>query len=297
MMYRLKIRIIIKFLQTNRSFEPILFSFILIGLNYSVCFSQDLYNREHSLKYAEYLFSSQQYSLAAEEYERLVYFDNNDISIKFKLIKSYRLSGELNSGIRRLYSFYGKSIDSMPDLLAAEFVKLQLLTDSLSVAEKFLQQNSRLSSENKSVYQSCNLLLSGDYTRANLLAQESRRRNPAFPSGILNLTEKASKIKFKSPLLAGGFSAVVPGTGKFYTKNWADGFFSMLFVAGNTWQSYRGFKEHGIKSFYGWAFASLSASFYIGNIFGSVKAAKRYNKNKSNEIDDQVFEFVRTDSF
>jgi hypothetical protein len=182
-------------------------------------------------------------------------------------------------------------------MLAAEFVKLQMLTDSLSIAEKFLQQNSRLSPEDRLVYQSFNLLLRGDYTKASLFAKESKGRNPAFPSGILNLTDKASKLKFKSPFLAGGFSAIIPGTGKFYTKNWADGFFSMLFVAGNAWQSYRGFKEHGIKSGFGWAFAGLSASFYVGNIFGAVKAAKRYNKNKRNEIDNQVFDFVRSDSF
>ena len=71
----------------------------------------------------------------------------------------------------------------------------------------------------------------------------------------------------------------------------------MLFVAANAWQAYRGFNEHGIKSTYGWTFASLSASFYIGNIFGAVKAAKRYNKNKRNEIDNQVFDFVRSDNF
>ena len=185
----------------------------------------------------------------------------------------------------------------MPHMLATEFVKLQLLTDSLSVVEKFLQQNSRLSPEDKLVYQSCNLLLSDDYTKASLLVKEAASKNPAFPAGIIKLTDKAGKVKFKSPFIAAGFSAIIPGTGKFYTKNWADGFFAMLFVGGNAWQAYRGFHEHGLKSGYGWAFASLSASFYIGNVFGAVKAAKRYNKNKRNEIDNQVFEFVRADRF
>lgn len=283
--------------QQTKNYHRIIVSFIFFALYPTFCFSQNLYDREHSQKYALYLYSSQQYVLAAEEYERLVYFDKSDVGFKYNLIKSYRLSGELKTGISRIYSFYGKSLDTIPHLLATEYIKLQLLTDSLSVAEKFLKQNRNLFPEDKLVYQSCNLLLSGEYTEASLLAKESKATNPAFPSGILNLTEKASEIKFKSPYIAGGFSAVIPGTGKFYTKNWVDGFFSMLFVAGNTWQSYRGFKEHGIKSGYGWVFASLSASFYIGNIFGAVKAAKRYNKIKTNEIDNQVFEFVRTDSF
>jgi len=283
--------------QQTKNYYRIIVSFIFFALYPTFCFSQNLYDRKHSQKYAEYLSSSHQYSLAAEEYERLVYFDNSNVSFKYNLIKSYRFSGELKSGINRIYSFYGKSLDTMPDMLATEFIKLQLLTDSLSVAEKFIQNSSKISIEDKAVYTSCTLLLSGKYSQASLLAKESKGINPAFPSGILNLTYKASNIKFKSPFLAAGFSAIVPGTGKFYTKNWADGFFSMLFVAGNAWQSYRGFKEHGIKSGYGWVFASLSTSFYIGNIFGAVKAAKRYNKNKRNDIDNQVSEFVRTDSY
>jgi len=287
----------IKFLKTSRVLQVLLISFIIVGLHPPLCLSQDLYNKEHSQQYAEYLSISQQYTLATEEYERLVYFDSSNVGFKYKLVKSYRLSGDLKSGIKRVYSFYGNSLDTMPQMLATEFVKLQLLTDSLSVVEKFLQQNSRLSPEDKLVYQSCNLLLSDDYTKASLLVKEAASKNPAFPAGIIKLTDKAGKVKFKSPFIAAGFSAIIPGTGKFYTKNWADGFFAMLFVGGNAWQAYRGFHEHGLKSGYGWAFASLSASFYIGNVFGAVKAAKRYNKNKRNEIDNQVFEFVRADRF
>jgi hypothetical protein len=274
-----------------------LISFIIVGLYPPPCLSQDLYNKEHSQQYAEYLSVSQQYTLAAEEYERLVYFDTSNVVFKYKLVKSYRLSGDLKSGIKRVYSFYGNSLDTMPQMLATEFVKLQLLTDSLSVAENFIQRKNKLTLENKTVFQSCNLLLSGEYNQASLLVKEGASKNPAFPAGIIKLTDKAVMVKFKSPFIAAGFSAIIPGTGKFYTKNWADGVFAMLFVGGNAWQAYRGFHEHGLKSGYGWAFASLSASFYIGNVFGAVKAARRYNKNKRNEINNKVFEFVRADSF
>lgn len=287
----------IKFLQTNRAHRIILISLILFGSQSLICFSQDLYNLEHSQKYAEYLFSSHQHALAAEEYERLVFFDSSNIGFKYNLIKSYRLSGDLNSGIRRIYSFYGNSLDTMPQILATEYVKIQLLSDSLPVVTNFIQRKNKLSLENKAVFQSCNLLLSGEYNRASLLAKEAAADNSAFPAEIIILADKAAKIKLKNPFLAGSFSAIIPGSGKFYTRNWSDGVLSMLFVVGNAWQAYRGFNEHGIKSGYGWVFASLSASFYIGNVFGSVKAAKRYNKNKKNEIDNKVFEIVRSDRF
>ena len=288
---------IIKFLQTNRIIRIKLISFILFASFPLFCNSQNLYNMEQSQKYAEYLFTSQQHLLAVEEYERLIYFDENNVSFKHKLIKSYRLSGDINSGIDRIYSFYGNSLYTMPQSLATEFIKLQLLSDSLSVAEKFIQQNNTLSLENKTIFQSYKLLLSGDYYGANLYIKNAADNNLTFPANIKVLAENAEKMKFKSPFLAAGFSAIIPGTGKFYTKNWTDGIISMLFVAGNAWQAYRGFSEKGLKSGYGWAFAGLSASFYVGNIFGSVKAVRRYNKIKKNEIDNQIFEFFRSDSF
>jgi hypothetical protein len=288
---------ITKFLKTNGTLLPALINLILIGSYSSLSYSQDLYSKENSKKYAEYLSSSQQHILAAEEYERLVYFDTTNVSFKYMLVREYRLSGDLNAGIKHVYSYYGNSLDSMPQLLGTEFVRLQLLTDSLSVAQKYILHKNKLSSGSKLVFQSCGLLLSGDYSGANILAKDAAVRNPDFPSRMLTLTDKAAKIKFKSPFVAAGFSAIIPGTGKFYTKNWTDGIFAMLFVGGNAWQAYRGFHEHGVKSGYGWAFASLSASFYIGNIFGAAKAAKRYNKNKRNEIDNQVFEIVRSDNF
>ena len=297
MILETKINITTKFLRAGEVLR-IIFIGLIMYTSYSLpCWSQDLYNMEHSLKYAEYLFSGRQFSLAAEEYERLIYFNKYDVSFKTNLVKSYRLSGDFNSGINRLYSFYNDSLYSMPRGLATEFLKLELLTDSLPVAQDFMQHCSTLSIENKAVFQCVSLLLEGKYNEAGLYVREGREKNRMFPTDLFLLTEKAGATRFKQPFVAGGFSAIIPGTGKFYTKNWADGIFSMLFVAGNAWQAYRGFNKYGSKSAYAWTFAGLSAGFYIGNIFGSVKAAKRYNKNKRNEIDTRVFEIIHSDNF
>lgn len=296
MTFPTKINMILKSHQTKSSLRLLIFLVISVSHAFR-CYSQDLYDPENSRKYAEYLFSSLQHELAAQEYERLVFFDNRNTGFKLNLIKSYRLSGNLSSGIRRIYSFYGHSPDSMPRLLTIEYLKMQLLSDSLPLVKSFLNRNTTLSPENIAIFQSCNMLLAGEYSAASLFVKKTSENNPAFPEDIIKLASRSANLKLKSPFLAAGFSAIIPGTGKFYTRNWSDGVVSLLFVAGNAFQAYRGFNEHGIKSGYGWAFASLSASFYIGNIFGSAKAARRYNKNKKNEIDNQVFEIVRSDRF
>jgi len=292
-----KIYMALRFLQNKRIGRVGLIIFFLLFVQKFNCYSQNLFNPENSQKYAEYLFSTHQHKLAAEEFERLVYFDEKNIDFKYYLIKSYGLSGNIKSGIKRIYSFYPESFSSMPSKLATEFLRLQILSDSSTLVENFIVGSNTLSSENKAIYSTCNLLLIGKYHEANVLGNSAFMENPAFPKNLLLLTENAEKTKFKSPLLAAGFSAIIPGTGKFYTGNWADGVFSMLFVAGNAWQAYRGFSEKGVKSVYGWVFAGLSTSFYIGNIYGSSKAATRYNNRKKNDIKNQLFEFVRSDSF
>jgi tetratricopeptide (TPR) repeat protein len=287
---------ILKSHQTKSIFRLLIF-LVISALQAFRCYSQDLYDPDHSRKYAEYLFSSQQHELAAQEYERLIFYDNSNTGFKLNLIKSYRLSGNLSTGIRRIYSFYGHSPDTMPRLFSEEYLKMQLLSDSLQVVRTFLNGNTTLSPANIAIFQSCNMLLNGEYKQATLFVKKSFEINPAFPEELIKISARSANMKLKSPLLAAGFSAIVPGSGKFYTRNWSDGIVSLLFVAGNAFQAYRGFNEHGIKSGYGWAFASLSASFYIGNIFGSAKAARRYNTNRKNEIDNQVFEIVRSDRF
>ena len=295
MIYPVKINMRLKFLQINLVSRIILICFLpfLIPLK---SIAQDLYNLENSRKYAEYLFSSHQHSLAAEEYERLIYFDEDNAGFRLNLIKSYRLSGDLNSGINRIYSLYGDSLFQMPENLAKEFMTMELLTDSLSQVLDFLNRTRTISGSSRAVFQSYSLLLAGDYEKSGLFIRNAISDDTPIPLNILMISEKAERMKFKSPFIAAGLSAVVPGSGKFYTKNWTDGLISLMFVATNAWQAYRGFNADGVNSAYGWIFTGLSSSFYIGNIFGSVKAAKRYNKNKKNEIDNQIYEIIRSDT-
>ena len=283
--------------QISRINQIVPIIFILFVISPFFCNAQDIYNTEQSEKYAGYLFSSQQYELAAEEFERLVYLDENNIDYKDKLIKSYRLSRDLNKGLKRINSFYGNSINTIPSNLAKEFIRFNILSDSIIAVESFILNSNTLSPIDKAVSHSCVLLLKGKYTEAGLFVNTTAEANLPLPSTLIAITRKAEQVKYKSPLIAAGFSAIIPGTGKFYTKNWSDGIISMIFVASNAWQAYRGFNEKGAKSVYGWTFASLSASFYIGNIFGSAKAARRYNTVKKNEIDNQIFEFIGSDNF
>ena len=104
------------------------------------------------------------------------------------------------------------------------------------------------------------------------------------------LTNEALTLKRKSPIVAVGLSTVVPGLGKAYSGAWKDGLVSLVFVSLTAWQGYRGFKNHGMNSAYGWTFASISGAFYIGNLYGSAKAAKKRNRDNIHKIHHRVEE-------
>lgn len=296
MMYPVIMNIITRFRQIKLLTRIILLSLPLNIIFSANCRSQDIYDQENSLKYADFLFSGQQYTLAAEEYERLIYFDKHNPLFRTRLIMSYRLSGDLKSGIKRIYSLYGDSLQYMPERIASEFTVMELLTDSVPVAMNFIGLNTTIDRPQKAIYTGYGMLLSGDYRKSSVFYKKCMEENIQIPLNVLMLSEEAERVKFKSPFLAGSLSAIVPGSGKFYTKNWTDGIISFLFVATNTWQAYRGFSTGGIRSGYGWVFTGLSSSFYIGNIFGSAKAARRYNENKKSQINNRIYEIIRSDN-
>jgi len=260
----------------------------LVFISLFFCFiniqAQNIHDLNHSKQFADYLFKTHQYSLAAEEYERIAFLEPENLQNKYLLITSYRKAQEYQQALTRFNIFFYNNLSNIPADFAEEYVKLLLLTRQDSLALSYLNTNESLNQELKQNYQLSALLLQKKWNDAFNFAMSYPVTNEKMNSQLHLLAFEAKRIKYKSPALAGFMSAVVPGTGKFYTKYWKDGIIAMLFVGLNAWQAYRGFDKYGKKSAYGWIFAGLSATFYLGNIYGSVKSAKKYNKNLDNEL-------------
>ena len=287
----------IKFLKVNSS----IFLQVLFFLNFLIfnndLLGQDIYSLDNSKKYAEFLLSSSQFKFATEEFERLVFMDSTDSDLKYKLIYAYRKSGENETGISRLKELSRGQLNTMPQNLSVEYLYLLLNTGKIIEADIFLKDNLTLSNLNNSVFKTCNLFLAENFREANSYVKYAKDNIHDFPVELSLISAHSEKIRFKSPLIAAGLSAIVPGTGKAYTGNYVDGLISLLFVAGNTWQSYKGFSRNGIESVSGWIFGGISLGFYVGNIYGSAKAAKRYNKLKVNETKNQIYNFLYNYSY
>ena len=103
--------------------------------------------------------------------------------------------------------------------------------------------------------------------------------SPLFPSSraLAEAAREGEQLPRKSPALAGLMSAVIPGTGHFYTGRWRDGTIALLLngaflAAGIEAVSAGNEAAAGVLLFF-------EAAWYSGTIYGAVNAAHKYNRD------------------
>ncbi len=259
--------------------------FFLFLLLPSVLYGQkeDEGNTEKKIAFADYLFNTKQYEFAAEEYLKLIYSHPDNPYLKKRALESFRLNNNYESGIYFSKKFFNPQ-DSSSMKFYPEIVKLRLSARLPLLAEGVMVD----SLEFESWYYESLLL---DYMMSGQWDEVHINANKIEYSDLFRFTRNTPDNYYLSPFLAGTMSAIIPGSGKFYAKRWKDGISSLLFVGLTAFQSYRGFQKNGVESAYGWIMGGLSFSFYLGNVYGSVKAAKDYNQNLNESYKKNIIDF------
>lgn len=258
----------------------ILFKFINAG-------AQDLYNFENTKKFAEYLAKSGQFDLATREFERLVFMVPQNDTLKTSLLSLYRRSGKYDEAIIRGKQLYPE-IYNMISSSAIEYGRILLLKSDFQLAKNFWESNTRIENADKIILSATSDILQDNYKSANEILNTLKPEEHKLAAEYKEIGKQAVEIKRKSPVLAGIMSAIVPGTGRFYSKDWKDGLVSFFFVSTMTFQSIRGFNKSGVNSTRGWVYGGVALGFYLGNIYGSVVSAKGYNKKSHQSIRNKI---------
>jgi tetratricopeptide (TPR) repeat protein len=96
------------------------------------------------------------------------------------------------------------------------------------------------------------------------------------------LLERYRERPEKSPALAGLMSAILPGSGYIYAEHYGDGITAFLinglFIAGTVAAIHN--ENYAVAGIVG----GVGVPFYLGNIYGSANAAKKWNLEARNEI-------------
>lgn len=105
---------------------------------------------------------------------------------------------------------------------------------------------------------------------------------------MLGHHQELTNQRYRSPVIAGMFSAVIPGLGKFYAGKKGEGVAGLLYTAAFAATAYDFYKGSGPKSAMFIVTGTVAAIFYIGNIWGSVVAVHRNNREFNYEIDQRI---------
>jgi hypothetical protein len=114
-------------------------------------------------------------------------------------------------------------------------------------------------------------------------------------SVLINFYDSKKNPPYKSDVLAGILSAIIPGTGKLYTENYGDGITAFLLTGVFGYLAYTNFEhDHQTRA---WIFTILGAGFYAGNVYGSVASAQIFNAKINFEFDEGVKLFLEEKNY
>lgn len=252
--------------------------------------SIDLHSPENIKLFADHLFCEGDYLRAAEEYESIQTETNND-TIDFKIMLCYSEIGQYKKSNNVFHRITGNStfrINALHLSLKNRFVEtekgLHFFYDtppgSGSMADvKKLKFISFLF--DKEIY----------LTKEEFLLPFDKKDKVQVSS----FYDFKSNPPYKSEVLAGIFSTLIPGSGKMYADEWGDGITAFLvtglfaFLAVDNFNS-----DHNTR---GWIFTGLGAFFYAGNIYGSIAAAQIYNARIAFEFKDGIKLFLEQKNY
>ncbi len=251
--------------------------------------SENLFDYSHSLRFADYLYRTQQYNLAIAEYERIVFMKPNDYASRVKLLKSYRSLPDLQSAYLK-GQMWLKELDTFPAELELEYGRILLLQKQFPDLNEFLlRPNIRLDSNEIDLLRLNSFILQRQFDKAEMLLKDDLHRIPVSELQFFTREiETGRNLKRKSPLLAAGMSAVLPGSGRIYTGDWKDGLISVMIIGSTGFGAYRAFVKEGSGSALAWIYSGLSFGFYLGNIYGSYQSARLKNIKSIQRFEKEV---------
>jgi outer membrane protein assembly factor BamD (BamD/ComL family) len=250
--------------------------------------SDPLTDADQILGFADALFNDGDYFRAITEYKRFLFLYPTDARagrVQLQVGLSYLRGQQWDDARQTFERIAAQHPDAEIRAQAAYLIGetsfqqgryTQAIADLRSVVERYGQTP---------IGERARYLLGWSYLRARQWPEASQTfeaidtASPLFPSSraLAEAARAGEMLPRKSPALAGLMSAVMPGSGHFYTGRWRDGAIALLLngaflAAGIEAVSAGNEAAAGVLLFF-------EAAWYSGAIYGAVNAAHKYNRD------------------
>ena len=248
--------------------------------DYSELAYNSINNKDSNIIFIESLINDKFYSEALIEIKRYEFYNKFNIFIFINKLLCYKSLGKYENIIYDYNTFLPLSYKNNVEILYLVTFSYYLLGnykksiyfDSLALVEK---GNSKIQS-NLIVLKGLNYLQLNEINKSKesfINHANSNKYNAYF--------NNFTSVKPKKPLLAGILS-IIPGLGYYYANHKQTAISAFLinslfaFATINSFQN----KNYGVGTLLG----IFNLSFYIGNVYGSVKSAKKINELKKSKL-------------
>jgi len=247
-------------------------------------YSQDLFNLDNTLNFANYLKNRGDFSFALEEYNRAYFLSPQNNNIQHEILLLNRKLGLFTESLKFI-----EKLENSNQINREELFCLLKLKDFNKLNFTLNNKNLLLNRIDYHFFKTTTLLLEEKWNEANqyILTLNPDQINFYTKEYSLIISEK-SLIKKKNPYVASVFSLLVPGLGKLYTGDKKDALFSFLTICLGAWQATNSFSDSGVYSTSGWIYGGMALFLYSGNIYGSFSSAQKYNDNNQKIINEKI---------
>ena len=253
------------------------------------------YSPENILKFADFLYAQGDYLRAVGEYQRYLFLQpEKSEQIHYKIAVCYRFGGKTEQAIQGFETLLRMSPQSQYASRAYyQIGATYFLMDQFDQAAGFLREALPRITDTQQHAEAQQLiglsyLMQKQWSEAGEVfkaLQESDVISVGGKAAVYhNYAEAGARLPTRSPLLAGVFSTIVPGSGRLYTGRLGDALTTFFTVGLTGWQAYDGFRRDGLSSVKGWTLGTLCGIFYVGNIYGSIISARIYNQHATDEF-------------
>jgi tetratricopeptide (TPR) repeat protein len=246
-----------------------------------------------TLRFANYLFSQEEYYRAIGEYQRYLFLAPEGEEAPFaalRLAECYARGKRWSEALGALTEFM-RAYGSSPLAVQAGMLKARMLIE-LGKGEEAREELRHLLETHPGEPVAAEVW----YLTAISLARESRwleadealrqigPQSGRFVAaqGMRQVLAQASTAERKDPAVAGLLAAVLPGAGHLYCDRPGDGAIAFVFTGAFTWATVEAFQQDHDALGIGLGFIALS--FYGGNIFSAVNVAHKYNDREEHRL-------------
>lgn len=269
----------------------ILLAFCLTGVSGG---NTDYYSPENILRFADYLYQEGDYLRAVGEYQRYMFLSPQEAdSVLYKIGLCYRLAGDTEKAIncfRKIIAEHPESqhcFDASYQIAYSYFISGRY-QESSQYLDQILKGISDPDRRGKlQILAAFNYLHQRRWREAEYMLKPLELRDEDLSrtaSDLMTGAKNGLNLPRRNPAIAALLSAIVPGTGRMYCKQYGDGFYSLILIGVTGLLAWNGFQENGVRSIRGWFFGSMSGVFYAGNVYGSSIAARIYNRQLETDL-------------